>query len=138
MRRFTAEDLVASLDSRGPDKAVVCYLASVLVDQDDFKRGNNAVMEATWKNPEPSGASHGQSQAPDIAAVRGCLEAGLKAVKLQPLHGALRPSDSGLVDPMRRCADAGVPLDRTLRLQQSLLHALPGGPLAGGNTPTSR
>ena len=114
MRRFTAEDLVARLDGSGFDKAVVCYLASVLVDQDDFKRGNNAIIEATWKHPDRLvGAcmvnpKHGQFAQQEV---RRCLEAGLKAVKLQPyLHGAYA-ADSELVDPIaRRCADAGVPL----------------------------
>lgn len=114
LRRFTAEDLVARMDANGVDKSVVCYLASPLVDQDDFKRANNAVIEATWKfadrlvgacivNPK-----HGQFAQQEV---RRCLQAGLRAVKLQPvLHGSYAV-DGDLVDPIaKRCADAGVPL----------------------------
>lgn len=114
LRHFTAEDLVARMDANGVDKSLVCYLASPLVEQEDFKRANNAVVEATWKHParlvgacivNPKHTQFAQQE------VRRCIEAGLKAVKLQPvLHGSYAV-DGDLVDPIAKlCADAGAPL----------------------------
>ncbi|MCL4466282.1 MAG: amidohydrolase family protein [Chloroflexi bacterium] len=114
MRRFTADDLVERMDNCGVDRALVCHLASPLVEQEDFKRANNVVVQATWQQPDrltgvcivnPKHGPFAQQE------VRRCLEAGLKAVKLQPVLHGYYDVDSDLLEPIaRRCADAGAPL----------------------------
>ncbi len=114
IRRFTVDDLIARMDRNGIDKAVVCHLISPLWEQDEIRKGNNVVVDATWQYPDRLiglcvvNPKHGRFA--EQEARRG-LEAGLRGIKVQPAMHGYYPVDGELMDPLMRIAEAaGVPV----------------------------
>jgi uncharacterized protein len=114
LRSFSADSLIEHMDRNGIDKAVVAHLIFPLWEQEEFKKANNLIIQATWNYPDrlvglcavnPKHGSFAQQE------VRRCLEAGLKGIKVQPaMHGGYA-IDGPLLEPiMKRAADAKVPL----------------------------
>lgn len=114
LRSFSADDLIERMDRCGIDQAIVAHLIFPLWEQEDFKRANNYVIQATWNYPDrlfglcvvnPKHGAFAQQE------VRRCLEAGLKGIKLQPAQHGCYPIDGELMDPiMKRAEAAGVPV----------------------------
>ncbi|MDI7275223.1 MAG: amidohydrolase family protein [Anaerolineae bacterium] len=107
LRSFTAEDLLARMDSTGMDHAVVCHFISSLWSDHDVSRGNDLVIEATRRYPDRlTGVAvvNPRMGPPALEELRRCLEAGLKGVKLQPILHGYYPIDGALVDPLMEVA----------------------------------
>lgn len=113
LRSFGADELIARMDQNGIDKAVIQHLVFPLWEPEDFKQGNNRVVEAAFSYPDRLrglalvNPKHGRFAEQEV---RRCLEAGLKGIKLQPVLHAY-PIDGELLDPlMNVAARANVPV----------------------------
>jgi predicted TIM-barrel fold metal-dependent hydrolase len=102
------------MDRNGIDKAVVAHLIAPLWEQDEIRKANNLVVDATWQYPDRLtglcvvNPQHGRFAEQEA---KRCLEAGLRGIKVQPAMHGYYPVDGELMDPLMRIAEAaGVPL----------------------------
>lgn len=111
---FGPEEMLARMGRNGVDKAVIASAISPLWGRDDFRRGNDLVIEAVKKYPDRFlGMSTLSPRDPEFSLLeaRRGLDAGLKAFKFHPIFHGFYAVDGELMDPfMRLAAEAGVPV----------------------------
>lgn len=102
-QRYTAENVVETMDEFSIDKAVVVYSATRLLRPADFLRANNFVTEATKKFPRRLiGFTIVNPLYEDEAfrEVDRCIAQGLKGIKLLPPAHGFYNIDSPIMNPL--------------------------------------